>query len=72
MNYLNSNLQRDLNKKLFKYCEKKELKINKVNLGKGKIYFYDCNEFVNQSIEFLSKDIYGWCAKKPSNRPYQK
>lgn len=72
VNYLNSNLKRDLNKKLFKYCVKKGLKINQVNLGKGKIYIYDCNEFVNQSIEFLSKDIYGWCAKKPSNRPYQK
>ena len=72
VNYLNSNHKRDFNKKLFEFCEKSGLKIKSINLGDGKIYFYDCNQFVNKSIEFLSKDIYGWCAKKPSQKPFQK
>lgn len=72
VNYKKSNVQRDENKKLFRYCKKNNMKINKTNLGTGKIYLYDCNEFVSNCIKFLSKNIYGWCSKAPNIRPYRK
>lgn len=72
VHYKNTNFIRDINKKLFKFCKKKGLKVKKQNLGDGKIFVYDCNEFVSHSINFLSKDIYGWCLKKPTKRPYRK
>ena len=70
--YLNANFKRDQNRKLFLYFKKNGLKIKKENLATGKIYLYDCNEFVTHSINFLTKNIYGWCSKEPSIRSYRK
>jgi aminoglycoside 3-N-acetyltransferase len=70
VNYFNTNLKRDHNKKLFKFCKKNGLKINETNLGDGKIYSYNCNEFVSNSINFLTKNIYGWCLKEPTIKHY--
>ena len=70
--YSNMNLERDFQKKLFEYCKVNNLRIKNTNLGDGKIYLYDCNEFVYYSIEFLSKDIYDWCKKIPTKKPYRK
>ena len=70
--YRNADIKRNLNIKLFNYLRKKKLKINSTKLGEGKIYLYDCNDFVNKSKLYLRDNIYGWLDKIPKKRPYAK
>ena len=70
--YRNADIKRNLNIKLFNYLRKKKLKINSTKLGEGKIYLYDCNDFVNKSKLYLRDNIYGWLDKFPKKRPYAK
>jgi len=70
--YLEIDILRDRNKKLFEYCKKKGLEIKETKLGGGTIYKYSCKDFVDCSIDFLTKDIYGWLEKPPLVRPYIK
>jgi aminoglycoside 3-N-acetyltransferase len=69
--YLNSGLKRDRNKKVFKFCKKNGLNIKENKLGNGKIYLYDCNKFVSNSINLLTKNIYGWCLTEPKIKNYR-
>ena len=61
--YKNIDIKRNLNIKLFNYLKRKKLKINSSKLGEGKIYLYDCNDFVNKSKLYLRDNIYGWLDK---------
>ena len=70
--YKNIDIKRNLNIKLFNYLKRKKLKINSSKLGEGKIYLYDCNDFVNKSKLYLKDNIYGWLDKSPNKRPYAK
>jgi aminoglycoside 3-N-acetyltransferase len=70
--YLECEIERDRNLKLFEYLRKKNMKIQVSKIGQGQIHFYDCNSFVDNAINYLSNDIYGWLKKPPVNRPYQK
>jgi len=70
--YQNLNLKRNLNVNLFNFLKKNKLKIKSSRLGEGKVFSYDCNEFVNLSCLYLRKNIYGWLNNPPKKRPYAK
>jgi len=70
--YRNLDLKRNLNDNLFKFLKKQKLKIKSSKIGEGKVFSYDCNEFVNLSCLYLRKNIYGWLSNPPKKRPYAK
>lgn len=70
--YRGMDLNRDGNVKLMKYCREHGMEFREADLGRGKVYAYNCNEFCRHVSGFLREDIYGWTSEPPTTRPYIK
>lgn len=67
--YRNSDVERSHNKTLFERL-KPQLPIKSVQLGRGHIYAYGLSEFYREATRIFTDDIYVWCKRPPTVRPY--
>ena len=70
--YIDSDVEDDLDLKVFPYFHSQGFKTKEENLGRGKVYFYSMNDFYLSTVKLLTKDIYACLERKPIVRPYRK
>jgi len=70
--YLDCDIKRDLNRKIFDNFREKGNIINEAVLGRGKIFSYSMHDFYNTTVKAFENDIYIWLKEPPTIRPYQK
>ena len=71
VHYLECEVKRDLNVKIFDRFRNSGNKIEETVLGRGKIYSYSMKDFYKSTIKAFQDDIYIWLKEPPSVRPYQ-
>tara|TARA_R110000787_G_scaffold63679_3_gene143358 strand:- start:93758 stop:94561 length:804 start_codon:yes stop_codon:yes gene_type:complete len=69
--YLDSDIERDGNRTLFKRLAG-ELLMQETQLGAGTVYSYRMREFFERSCDIFNDDIYVWCETPPTQRPWRK
>jgi len=70
--YLECDLKRDRNVKIFDRFRNGGNKAEEAVLGRGKIYAYSMKDFYESTIKAFQDDIYVWLKEPPNIRPYQK
>ena len=69
--YLDSDVEIDLDIKVFPYFYSEGFKTKEENLGRGKVYSYSMNDFYLSSVKLLTKDIYACLVSEPIIRAYR-
>ena len=68
--YLNIELRRDSNRKIFKYFRKNHEISNKI-VDRGNIYCYSMLDFHESTLDLMRQDIYAWLEAPPIQRTFQ-
>lgn len=68
--YLNCDIKRDKNVKIFENFEKK-FKLNHSKMCQGSVWGFNMSEFYKATTELMREDIYSWLVEPPNSRPYQ-
>ena len=68
--YKNIDIERNINKNLFRYYHKAGYPMKETSLGTGKVYGYKCVDFVQSTTHYLRENIYGWLSRPPTQRPF--
>ena len=69
--YLDSEVEDDLDIKVFPYFFSEGYKIKEANLGRGKVYSFSMNDFYLSTVKLLTKDIYAMLESEPIIRSYR-
>jgi len=68
--YLESNLKRNRNRKIFERFSKNH-QVLRSNINKGEIFSYSLKDFFDSAVQSIKEDIYVWLEQPPQIRPYQ-
>ena len=70
--YLESDVEIDLENKVFPFFYSEGFQTKEEKLGRGKIYSFSMNDFYLSTVKLLTQNIYACLEKEPIIRPYKK
>jgi aminoglycoside 3-N-acetyltransferase len=68
--YRDCDIVRDRNRKILENFARHD-RLREVQLGRGKAWSFSHADFFKTTVNFLSRDLYGWLDRPPTKRPYQ-